>query len=297
MADEAGCTGRGFHGGSCTDAGGVLTIRAISEAFALGYVPERAGRGNISTRGDSIAAAGIGGRPVALVEVGGIGRVGPGVAVDAYFAVAVEVVEDDILACKSMLVGRDLLAEDGDLGIAVRFFQVAELLIVGAIFFDDVDDVLDWSGHADALWNDGGRERRPGLGKHGVCVGRVLNDHVGPAGQVGLQCCYVEDLEAALLHRFDGLIAAPIGSERTGGAFTVGMPGFALAVTDIELGAAARERERRWIPAGGDEADDGAMGAVSDADYGDGVVVGVGDIAQLAHIVDFESVGSGAFRS
>src|ERR1035441_4021370 len=167
MADEAGCTGRGFHGGSSTGAGGVLTIRAISEAFALGYVPERAGRGNISTRGDSIAAAGIGGRPVALVEVGGIGRVGPGVAVDAYFAVAVEIVEDDILACESMLVGRDLLAKDGDLWIAVRFFQVAELLIVGAIFLDDVDDVLDGRRHTDALWNDGGRERRPGLGQHG----------------------------------------------------------------------------------------------------------------------------------
>ena len=64
-------------------------------------------------------------------------------AIDADFAIAVEVIEDDILLGQGVLIRRDLFAEDGQLRIAVGVWQVAELLIVGPVLLDDVDDVLD----------------------------------------------------------------------------------------------------------------------------------------------------------
>ena len=57
--------------------------------------------------------------------------------------VDVEVVEQHEFARQLVMIGRDVLAEQHQRGIAVAFLHVAEHLIVGAILLDDVDDVLD----------------------------------------------------------------------------------------------------------------------------------------------------------
>ena len=42
-----------------------------------------------------------------------------------------------------MEIGRNRLRKHNDRRIAVALFQVAENLVVGAVFFHDIDDVLD----------------------------------------------------------------------------------------------------------------------------------------------------------
>src|SRR5271168_3875830 len=59
------------------------------------------------------------------------------------FSAVVEIVEHAELRGQLVLVGRDLGAVHGEGGVAVANPQVAENLIVGAVFFYDVDDVLD----------------------------------------------------------------------------------------------------------------------------------------------------------
>ena len=93
--------------------------------------------------------AAVGDGPELFVEVGGVGGVGPGVAVDADFAVAEEVIEQDELFGELVMVGRDLAAEDGEAGVAVTLLEIAEDLVVSPVFLDDVDDVFN--GRADAF--------------------------------------------------------------------------------------------------------------------------------------------------
>ena len=64
-------------------------------------------------------------------------------AIGADIGVDIEVIEEDELIGKFVMIGRDLLAEDGKRGIAIAFADVAQDLIVGPVFLDDVDDVFD----------------------------------------------------------------------------------------------------------------------------------------------------------
>ena len=56
-----------------------------------------------------------------------------------------------------MLVRRHALAENAQAGIAVAGLHVAKHLVVTAVFLDDVNDVLEHAGFADAFWH---RHRR-----------------------------------------------------------------------------------------------------------------------------------------
>src|ERR1044071_9360861 len=93
------------------------------------------------------AMLGIRKNPGALIEISGNGGVAPAVTVSADFAVAIEIIEQDIIAGQLMLIGRYFFDVHAEVGIAVpdRFafgvFEIAKDLIVGAIFFDDVEDV------------------------------------------------------------------------------------------------------------------------------------------------------------
>ena len=106
-------------------------------------VPEEAGWGV----GHGVAArVGVAAREAAegfFEVVGDIGFVGPLVAVGAEDAAAVEVVEQHELFGQLVVVGRDLAAEDAQVGSPSPCFDVAEDLIVGAVLFDDVEDVLE----------------------------------------------------------------------------------------------------------------------------------------------------------
>ncbi len=90
-----------------------------------------------------------------MVVIGGDGRVAPTVAVHADFAVAVQVVEQHVLAGDLVLVGRDGLPVHDQVGIAVAggfaagIPEVAQDLVVSAVLLDDVKDILDRAGLAD----------------------------------------------------------------------------------------------------------------------------------------------------
>src|SRR6185437_16150889 len=89
--------------------------------------------------------------PVALEVVGADGGVGPDVAIAGDLTGVEEVVEHAELERELVLVGRDGRAVHGERGIAVAdgvaiLNEVAEDLVVGAVFLDDVDDVLDGVG-------------------------------------------------------------------------------------------------------------------------------------------------------
>ena len=75
----------------------------------------------------------------------------------ADLGVDVEVVEQHELARQGVGVGRRILAEEAEARIAVSRRQVAEDLVVGAVLLDDVEDVRDRRGVADAR----GNRRRP----------------------------------------------------------------------------------------------------------------------------------------
>ena len=76
--------------------------------------------------------------------------------VSAEDAAAIGVIEQNEITHHLVLIGREFLTKDTKRRIAVSFQHVAEHLIVRAVFFDDIDDVFDGAGFADAFRNGPG---------------------------------------------------------------------------------------------------------------------------------------------
>ena len=99
--------------------------------------------------------------------------------VAAHHARAARVVQENKFTRKFVLIGRHFFAENAEARVAVSFLDVAEDLIVRAIFFDDVNDVLDEAGLAergDPPFGPGGRQelhRAEGTGAGRAGVGAV----------------------------------------------------------------------------------------------------------------------------
>src|SRR5579863_1929619 len=81
--------------------------------------------------------------PGLLGVVAGDGRSGPHVPVAGNFAAVVKVVDHAKLPRQLVLVGRDRLAVHRQRRVAVALANVAEDLVVGAVLFNDVDDVAN----------------------------------------------------------------------------------------------------------------------------------------------------------
>lgn len=82
-------------------------------------------------------------RHVPLDVLVGLRLGGPGPAVAGDFAAVVEVVQQDKSLGQCVQVGRHVPPEDAAGGVTVALRQIAEHLIVGAVFLHDVDDMLD----------------------------------------------------------------------------------------------------------------------------------------------------------
>ena len=82
-------------------------------------------------------------------------------AVGTQDAAAVSVVEEDEFPHYFVLIGSHLLSEKTKGRVAVSFRDIAQNLVIGSVFLDDVDDMLKQAGISDALWN------RPGSHFHG----------------------------------------------------------------------------------------------------------------------------------
>src|ERR1700746_2272543 len=59
------------------------------------------------------------------------------------FPAVIEIVQDSELQCELVFVWSEVLTVHGERRIAISYFQISENLIVGSIFFDHVDNVLD----------------------------------------------------------------------------------------------------------------------------------------------------------
>src|SRR5205814_2088814 len=97
-----------------------------------------------------------------------------------HLAVAINVVQQHELAHQLVVVGRHVLAEQAKLRRAVPLLDIAEHLVVSAIFLDDVDAVLD---RARAAGLRGDRVERRHIADHPGVGARLLG--VFPDGAVG----------------------------------------------------------------------------------------------------------------
>ena len=75
--------------------------------------------------------------------VGDVAFIRPLVALSAEGSVAIQIIEQHELLSQRVMIRRDLGAEHGERRVAVTALQIAQHLIVGAVLFDDVDDVLE----------------------------------------------------------------------------------------------------------------------------------------------------------
>ena len=164
VADEAG--NGPFHAEltvRLTDAATVFAVVAIVESRACARVPKIARRGlrevGVVIVVDAFAVR-VGEVPIAGHVVGVVGHRRPGMAVARDLPVAVEVVQQHILAGQLVMVGRHLFTKHHQAGVAIPFLDVAKHLVVGAVLLDDVNHVADRAGVADATGDDGFLFRR-----------------------------------------------------------------------------------------------------------------------------------------
>src|SRR5262249_22163416 len=121
---------------------------------------------------------GVGKRPVTGDVIGVVGHCGPWMSVGRDVPIAVQVVEQDELVGQLVVVRRDLLAAHHEALVAVAAGNVAENLVVSAVFVDDVQDVLD--GRAFPRLRGNGRLAGAGRGaQQFVGVGAVAVDLIG----------------------------------------------------------------------------------------------------------------------
>ena len=82
-------------------------------------------------------------------------------AVAGNVSTVIEIVEDTELTAELVLIGRDLFAIHRQGWVAIAIAEIAEDLVVSAIFSNDVDDVPD-------LVLAGGEVDAVGVAAHGV---------------------------------------------------------------------------------------------------------------------------------
>ena len=110
----------------------------------LGSVlPEEAGGRNGESVGHIPGVAARGAGKGALHVIADEALHQPLVAVEADGAAGVEVVERHVAFGQGVVIGGDVAAVHGELGVAIAAAEVAEHLVVGAVFLDDEEDVLD----------------------------------------------------------------------------------------------------------------------------------------------------------
>ncbi len=129
----------------------VAELAEIADGFAVadGVVPNKTRRGI-----DERIAAAVTARPAgeaALHVIRDHGGISPFMAIGAQDAAAVSVIQQHKIADELVFIRRHALAELNEVGIAVAFGHVAENLVVGTIFLDDVNDVLEHARLANAL--------------------------------------------------------------------------------------------------------------------------------------------------
>ncbi len=187
-----------------------------------------------------------------------------------------------------MLVRRHPLAEDAEGGVAVALRHVTQHLVVRPVLLDDVDDVLEEAGLADALGDrhggnaGAGREERPGDALAMI----VLPNGRGESGKVRGRGDGNEGERAVIL----------MGVESGAAGQLVGPSGRlqALDVGDAKLPEAVMQDDRSGEPADGNEPKK-LRGPAGRLEFDDrhGVLGPVGDVKDLPPAVEGQRVRRG----
>src|SRR5689334_14619506 len=222
-----------------------------------------------------VAVLGVAQRPRTLVEVAGIRRGAPGMAVLRNLAVAIEVIEQHELLHDRVLIRRDVAAEQNQAGIAIAFRNIAENLVVRAVLLDDVEHVLDGGAFA-GFGGDHGIALEAGLEQQLVAVRRVLNHLFGVFAQLGAVGSIDEGEQSGQVVAVVHEPALNLFADRTRDVIGTGPQ--ALAAADQDPLAIRSAGDRGRIPAGRDEAAHFALTAIRYRNHGYAVVIGVGDI-------------------
>ena len=151
---------------------------------------------------------------MAFYHVGGASRSGPRPAVIADFGGVIEVVERDEVSRQVVLIRRVRLSKLGQIRIAIADFQVTQNLVVGPVFLDDEDDVLDPLTH--------GRHDRGVIGAIGVgepvvqgYLRRQRRELRRVRAREGLEAGF--DQLGIVLIRYPGIWCATVGRSYSGG--------------------------------------------------------------------------------
>ena len=159
-----------------------LAITAIAEARLARAIPEiAAGRtGNLKStfawvRKFPTLIVVVTERPGFLHEIGRVSAHSPFMAIGADFRIDIEIVQQNELARQRMMIWRDLLGKQAKLRIAIPFGHVAEHLIVGAIFFNHVDHIFNWT----CITGAGGNWAALGSRRAWLSIGKVGTASVG----------------------------------------------------------------------------------------------------------------------
>src|SRR5262249_54181788 len=83
-------------------------------------------------------------------------------AVHAHVAIHVEIVKQNKLAGQGVVIGCHALAEYGQVRLPVAFLHVSQNLIVSAILFNYVEDMLDGAGRTGEPAESFPKTRAPG---------------------------------------------------------------------------------------------------------------------------------------
>ena len=155
-------------------AGGQLALAVDAQGERFGRrLPEEAGGRHHQRVGHVVGVAARRSGEGAFHVVADKALHQPLVAVEADGAAGVEVVEQHVAFGQRVVVGRDVAAVHGELGVAVTLADIAEDLIVGPVLLDDEEDMLDAQGGqvGDA---SGGFEHRAVGGAHFARAGGDL---------------------------------------------------------------------------------------------------------------------------
>ena len=169
----------GLAGQQILAAGSVGRKGSAREKRIGGLAFGQGGEGNVDVAVHALAvkaeaALRVVNRILVLDHVGGASGSAPRPAVIADFGGIAEVVQGNELQRQVMLIGRDGLSKQSQIGIAIAAPQVAQNLVVGPVFLEDVDHVLDALMH--------GRHDRTGGGDVGEAI--VRGHSAGERGQL-----------------------------------------------------------------------------------------------------------------
>jgi hypothetical protein len=67
------------------------------------------------------------------------------VTIGTHIAIDKEIVEKDKVKGQRVVVGSDLRAEKDQARVTVPFRNIAQDLVVGTVFFQNVKDILNWT--------------------------------------------------------------------------------------------------------------------------------------------------------